>query len=153
METTTPDATELTAASRGLLGIVVRSMAPALEHVTVPQFRLIMLVVTNGPTRSGLLAEQLAVETSTLTRNVDRLIAGGWVERERNRTNRREVFVQATTRGRALARVVNARRSAELSRVLGALSEDDKSLLVHAASVFRRTVGEPSPQEVSLFGP
>ena len=49
---------EVLAASRGLLGVVARSLAPALEDVTVPQFRLIVLVTTLGPTRSGDLAER-----------------------------------------------------------------------------------------------
>ena len=110
---------ELLAASRGLLGVVARSLAPALEDVTVPQFRLIVLVVTLGPTRSGDLAERLAVGPSTLTRNVDRLVSGGWVERRPSEESRREVLIAATERGHVLVDEVTARRRQELAAVLG----------------------------------
>ncbi|WP_439689141.1 MarR family winged helix-turn-helix transcriptional regulator [Curtobacterium sp. SP.BCp] len=143
---------EVLAASRGLLGIVARSLAPALEHVTVPQFRLIVLVTTLGPTRAGDLAERLAVEPSTLTRNVDRLVAGGWVERRPGAANRREVLVAATDRGRALVDEVSARRSRELAEVLERVPEAERPAVVAGMRALRTAMDEPLPEEVSAFG-
>ncbi|WP_439692556.1 MarR family winged helix-turn-helix transcriptional regulator [Curtobacterium sp. SP.BCo] len=146
------DIDEVLAASRGLLGIVARSLTPALEHVTVPQFRLIVLVTTLGPTRAGDLAERMAVEPSTLTRNVDRLAAGGWVERRPGAANRREVLVAATDRGRELVEEVSARRSQELAQVLDRVPESERPTVVAGMRALRTAMGEPLPEEVSAFG-
>ncbi|KTR43250.1 hypothetical protein NS263_00170 [Curtobacterium oceanosedimentum] len=146
------DIDEVLAASRGLLGVVARSMTTALEHVTVPQFRLIVLVTTLGPTRAGDLAERLAVGPSTLTRNVDRLVAGGWVERRPGPMNRREVLVAATDRGRALVDEVSARRGRELAEVLDRVPESDRPTVVAGMRALRTAMDEPLPEEVSGFG-
>jgi len=143
---------EVLAASRGLLGVVARSLAPALEDVTVPQFRLIVLVVSLGPTRSGDLADRLAVGPSTLTRNVDRLVAGGWVERRPGADNRREVRIAATDRGRALVDEVTERRRRELEAIVAGMPEQDRAVAVAGMAAFRRAMGEPAPEEVSAFG-
>ncbi|WP_144765784.1 MarR family winged helix-turn-helix transcriptional regulator [Curtobacterium sp. 9128] len=153
MTDSVPEGTdELLAASRGLLGVVARSMAPALEDVTVPQFRLIVLVVTLGPTRSGDLAERLAVGPSTLTRNVDRLVAGGWVERRPGEESRREVLIAATQRGWDLVAEVTERRRQELATVLLRVPEAERAAVVTGMGALRRAMGEPLPEEISGFG-
>jgi hypothetical protein len=129
---------ELLAVSRGLLGVVARSLAPALEDVTVPQFRLIVLVTTLGPTRSSDLAERLA--------------AGGWVERHPSETNRREVLVVVTDRGRALVQQVTEHRRAELRRVLSAIPAAERATIARASELLRQAMSEPLPEEVSVFG-
>ncbi|MFS0731521.1 MarR family transcriptional regulator [Curtobacterium sp. 1P10AnD] len=146
------DIDEVLAASRGLLGVVARSLTTALEHVTVPQFRLIVLVTTLGPTRAGDLAERLAVGPSTLTRNVDRLVAGGWVERRPGSANRREVLVAATDRGRTLVDEVSARRRRELAEVLQRVPEAERQTVIAGMRALRTAMDEPLPEEVSAFG-
>ena len=143
---------ELLAASRGLLGVVARSLAPALEDVTVPQFRLIVLVTTLGPTRSGDLAERLAVGPSTLTRNVDRLVADGWVERLPSSESRREVLVGPTDQGRALVADVMDRRRNEIVGLLASLPYEDRASVFAGAAVLRRAMHEPLLEEISAFG-
>lgn len=143
---------QLLGASRGLLGIVARSLAPALEHVTVPQFRLIVLVSALGPSRAGDLAERLAVDASTLTRNVDRLVAGGWVERRSAEGSRREVRVSATAQGRELVAEVTERRRTELEAVLAAVPAGERAAVVAGADALRRAMSEPLPEEISGFG-
>ncbi|WP_066514856.1 MarR family winged helix-turn-helix transcriptional regulator [Curtobacterium ammoniigenes] len=143
---------EVVGASRGLLGVVARSLAPALEDVTVPQLRLIVLAATLGPTRSRDLAERLGVSTSTFTRNVDRLEAGGWVHRRINEESKREVFVEATRQGRELVDDVTARRRAELKTLLDSMPPEDREAAVLGASAMRRALDEPLPEELSRFG-
>lgn len=150
-----PQASELDdflAASRGLLGIVARTIAPALVHVTVPQFRLIVLASSLGPIRSSDLAERLAVSTSTLTRNVDRLVAGGWVRRRVNESSRRETLIEVTDQGRVLVHEVMDRRRAELRGVLDGLGDEDRRRVVDGARVLRRALDEPDVEDVSPFG-
>lgn len=150
--TTREEIDEVLAASRGLLGVVARSLAPALEDVTVPQFRLIVLVVTLGPTRSGDLANRLAVGPSTLTRNVDRLVAGGWVARQPVAGDRREVRIAATARGRALVNDVSERRRGEIADIVARVPPSEREALVVGMAALRRAMGEPSAEELSAFG-
>ena len=57
-------------ASRALLAVVARSIAPELDRVTVPQFRVLVVLSTAGqPVRNRDLAEALGVHPSTFTRN------------------------------------------------------------------------------------
>lgn len=143
---------DLVAASRALLGVVARSLAPALEEVTVPQFRLLVLASELGPVRSSDLAERLAVGGSTLTRSVDRLVAGGWLERRAGASDRREVLVATTEAGQRLVREVTDRRRAELARVVARMAPRDRVLLARGAAAFRRAADEPLPEELSPYG-
>lgn len=143
---------DLVAASRALLGVVARSLAPALEEVTVPQFRLLVLAGELGPVRSSDLAERLAVGGSTLTRSVDRLVAGGWLERRAGASDRREVLVAATEAGLRLVGEVTDRRRAELARVVARMTPRDRALLARGAAAFHRAADEPLPEELSPFG-
>jgi DNA-binding MarR family transcriptional regulator len=73
------DATLL--ASRALLAVVARSLASALEVVTLPQFRVLVVLSTTGPMRMGALADRMQANQSTFTRTMDRIVAGGWALR------------------------------------------------------------------------
>ncbi|MGN6742191.1 MAG: MarR family transcriptional regulator, partial [Amnibacterium sp.] len=68
-------------ASRAMLAVVARSMGPVLDELTLPQFRVLVLLQTAGPARVGLLAERLGVVPSTFSRVLDRLESSGWVAR------------------------------------------------------------------------
>ncbi len=88
---------------------------------------------------------------STLTRNVDRLVSGGWVERRPGSTNRREVLIAATEQGRALVdesasgAVGNSPRSST-----GYPNRTDRGDRRHAGAP--QAMDEPLPEEVSAFG-
>ncbi|MEZ0163435.1 MarR family transcriptional regulator [Kineococcus sp. LSe6-4] len=108
-------------ASQALVGVAVRSLAEALEQVTLTQYRALLLVVTRGPQRSGLLAEHLGVHASSFTRVADRLVQGGWAVRRENSENRREVLVVPTAAGRGLVEGVVRRREEEITGILAVL--------------------------------
>lgn len=139
-------------ASRTMLGIVARSIAPALEQVSLPHFRVLVLLETAGPTRVGLLAERLGIVVSTFSRSLDRLEAGGWVERLPRAADRREVAVGITERGSALVREVSAQRSADLAEVLGRMQDDDRARLTRALTAFADAAGEPALADMLVLG-
>src|SRR5919206_484097 len=89
-------------ASRAMLAIIARTIAPALEEVSLPQFRVLVVLVGAGPHRVGALAERLDALPSTFSRALDRLEQGGWVERVPSTESRREVIVEATERAQRL---------------------------------------------------
>ena len=55
------DVDSLVVASRALLAIVARTIAPALEQVSMQQFRVLVVLVGLGPHRLGALADRLLV--------------------------------------------------------------------------------------------
>lgn len=139
-------------ASRALLAVVARSLGPALEHVTLPQFRALVLLATRGPSRSGVVAEHLGIHPSTFTRNADRLVAGGWVRRSPDPGSRQGVLVELTPAGQALVDDVTARRRADLVAILGRLDapgRDDVLRGLHALAV---GAGEPDPADLAALG-
>jgi DNA-binding MarR family transcriptional regulator len=139
-------------ASRAMLGVVARSMAPALDQVSLPQWRVLVLLETGGPTRVGALAERLGVVVSTFSRSLDRLAAGGWVRRVQSTEDRREVVVTITERGSDLVQEVSAQRSADLAAVLARVASDDRAVLERAFTAFADAAGEPALDDALVLG-
>lgn len=139
-------------ASRALLAVVARTIGPALEEVSLPQFRVLVVLVGAGPHRVGALAERLGAVTSTFSRAIDRMEAGGWVTRQPNPDSGREVLVAVTPAGRELVNRVTGSRRAELVRILGALPDDRLAELASALNAFAQAAGEPSIDDLLPIG-
>jgi DNA-binding MarR family transcriptional regulator len=139
-------------ASRALLGIVVQSLAPVLEQVSVPQFRVLVLLSTNGSMRSGLLSERLGVHPSTLTRMADRLVASGWVDRREAPDSRREVHVTLTPSGQELVDEAMQRRRQALASALEPLTEEQRRKVRAGFEIFAAAVDEPATEDVAALG-
>src|SRR4051794_41790784 len=78
------------------MGVVARTLADVLEVVTLPEYRVLVVLCAEGPLRSGVLAERLRIHQSTFTRLADRLVAQGWGRREANAESRRGGVVGPT---------------------------------------------------------
>jgi len=151
--TPTPDPAEAAlTASRALLGIVARSVAPALEAVSLPQFRVLVLLSAQGPTRVGQLAEQVGANPSTFSRSVDRMVAGGWVIRSGNPDSRREVLLELTDDGRWLVESVHTRRRRAIAAVLEKMTAADRDALTKALGAFTVAAGEPGIGDLLPLG-
>jgi Transcriptional regulators len=149
----TPNATDATlTASRALLGVVARSVASALEVVTLPQFRVLVVLSADGPARIGSIAERMGAVPSTFTRSVDRMVAGGWIARSENPDSRREVLIELTDDGRRLVEAVTERRRREIRDVLKLLSEDDRALVARAFTIFNAAASEPTVEDLLTLG-
>lgn len=130
-------------ASRLLVAVSARSLAEVEERVTLPQFRMLVVLSSRGATKLVTLAELLQVAPSTAMRMVDRLIAAGLAEREINPANRRETLLQLTDEGRLTVANVTARRRQEIAAVVERLSTRQRSALIEALTAFNEAGGEP----------
>ncbi len=83
------------------------------------------------------LAEHLAVTPSTVTAMVKRLLAEGYVERTRDDTDWRTVWVKPTAKGRAAVAVFDRASLASLQRRMCRLSQDEYSALLAAIPALR----------------
>jgi len=61
----------------GIPAVAARSLAAVDPDITLPQFRMLMLLARRGPQRAGDIAAELRVNPSTVTRMLDRLISKG----------------------------------------------------------------------------
>lgn len=134
-----PDA--LVEASVVGLGMVIRSLAPALERVTLQQYRILVLLVTDGPMRAGDLAQELGLLPSGITRMVDRLVRDGFVERH---PLGREVQVAAAPPATALVTEVLESRRTAFRTVLRAMDAEERTAVRRAATALARRAG-PDP--------
>jgi len=147
---TTAEAT--VTASRALLGVVARSVAGALESVTLPQFRVLVVLAASGPIRSGVLAERMGIQQSTFSRSIDRMVEGGWVERAASPERRREVLITLTSTGRMIVDDVTERRCREITTILGRLSESEQAAVQSALLMFASAAGEVPAEELLILG-
>lgn len=139
-------------ASRALLAIIARTITPALEQVTLPQFRVLVVLVGAGPHRVGALAERLDALPSTFSRALDRLEQGGWVERVPSVESRREVIVRATERAVLLVGAVTEARRREVAAVLERMSPERRSAVAEAFRDFAAAADEPTLEDLLPVG-
>jgi DNA-binding MarR family transcriptional regulator len=130
-------------ASRLLVAVSARSLAAVEDSVTLPQFRMLVILDGHGPVKLASLAELLAVNPSTALRMVERLLAAGLVDRQVNPEVRREISLQLTESGRRVVADVTSRRREEIARVVTRLEPAQRLALVEALGAFAEAGGEP----------
>ncbi|MPY41797.1 MarR family transcriptional regulator [Streptomyces phyllanthi] len=130
-------------ASRLLVAVSARSLAAVEERLTLPQFRMLVVLSTRGATKLVVLADLLQVAPSTAMRMVDRLIAAGLADRQTNPDNRRETLLRLTDEGRRTVAEVTARRRAEITGIVERLDVNQRVALVEALTAFNEAGSEP----------
>ncbi|GIH62976.1 MarR family winged helix-turn-helix transcriptional regulator [Microbispora siamensis] len=134
--------TAVLTASRVLVSISARSLAAAEDRVTLPQFRM-LLVVGQGETKLVTLADKLGVNPSTAMRMAGRLAVAGLLKREVNPQNRRETLLRLTDNGRRIVDEVTARRKEEIAAILTRMPASRRQALIIAMREFNDAAGEP----------
>ncbi|MDG4536636.1 MarR family transcriptional regulator [Streptomyces sp. AV19] len=138
-------------ASRVLVAVLARSLAAVEDRVTLPQFRLLVVLSTNGPVKLVTLAELLGVNPSTAMRMVDRLHTAGLISREINPDNRRETMMRLTAEGLRIVEEVTGRRREEIAAIVarmapatrGAPAASPEPLVKRAPEQLDSTAGTP----------
>jgi DNA-binding MarR family transcriptional regulator len=134
----------LLTASRLLVAIAAKSLAAVEETLTLPQYRLLVVLDSRGPSSLAGLAEALEVNPSTALRMVERLTAAGMVEKATNPARRREVQLRLTGAGWQTVRQVTDARRTELARIVAAMPAEQRTQLVSALTAFTEAGGEPA---------
>ena len=134
----------LLTASRLLVAIAAKSLTVVEETLTLPQYRLLVVLDSRGPSSLAGLAEALEVNPSTALRMVERLTTVGMVEKTINPVRRREVQLRLTSAGWQSVRQVTEARRTELSRIVAAMPAEQRGQLVAALEAFTEAGGEPA---------
>jgi DNA-binding MarR family transcriptional regulator len=137
-------------ASRVLVAVAARSLRDLSDDVTLPQYRVLVILASRGPQLVGALAEQLEVMPSTATRLCDRLVRKGLVQRDHSPSSRREVEVRLTGAGRRLVDRVTRRRRQAIDDIVQAIPPGNRRALVDALQQFADAAGEVPEQSWSL---
>jgi DNA-binding MarR family transcriptional regulator len=137
----------LLTASRLLIAVSANSIAGVDESITIPQFRLLVVLRSRGAMKQSVLAEHLGVNPSTINRMVERLIAAELVDRQPNPESRREVVLDLTDIGaRTVTRVTQQRRR-EITRIVARMPPQRRAHLIQALEAFTEAGGEPAVDE------
>jgi len=137
-------------ASRLLVAVSARSLAMAEERVTLPQFRMLVVLASHGETKLVALADALAVNPSTALRMVERLSSAGLVSRRVNPASRREVVLRLTPAGQQIVDDVTARRRQEIAAIVRRMAPRHREGLIRALRAFTDAGNEPAEQSRDL---
>ncbi|HEX3647758.1 MAG TPA: MarR family transcriptional regulator [Pseudonocardiaceae bacterium] len=138
-------------ASRLLVAVSARSIASVDESITLPQYRLLVVLFNYGPLKLATLAEHLGVNPSTATRMIDRLIATRLATRQINPSSRREVVVELTDAGATVVSRATSRRRDEIADIVARMPDHHRRDLVAALESFADAGGEP-PASMTPLG-
>lgn len=108
---------ELMETSRLMVAIAARTVAQVDAQVSMPQFRLLVVLHLGGTQRVSDLATELGVHPSTAGRMVERLVSKGLITREEGK-DRREILVTLTPRGREFTMETTQRRREQFADLL-----------------------------------
>ena len=105
--------------------------------ISVTQCYALDTLDTAGPLATGELAAHLHVELSTMTRAVDRLVAGGLVARSRDKEDRRVCRIRISPAGRKLVARSRADLIREEMEVLRNVPPDAREAVIDAIADLR----------------
>lgn len=137
-------------ASRALVGIAAASLAGLEDVVTVPQFRVLMMIYTRGPLNLAAVAAGLDVNPSNASRTCDRLLKAGLLNRRESEVDRRHVTLTLTPSGRRLVDKVTRRRRTAIERILRDMSPAERDALAEVLGAFATAAGE-SYDDAAVF--
>lgn len=133
------------AASRGLLGLVVRSLSPTLHAVRLEDFRVLVLLASRGELSRQDLAHLEGATPLAIEESLRRLSMDGRVDTHGSAT-------VLTARGRALVDEVTERRRTEIAKVLGSLDDASRGRVVEGLRILTQQLGEPAPEQLVVLG-
>ena len=131
-------------AARVLVAITAQSVATLPEQVTLPQLRVLVMVMvaSGGPLNLNAVARGLGVHPSNATRTCDRLVVAGLLRRSEDAADRRNLVLELTTDGHELVQMVTGHRRAAIKDILGRMSGRHRRELVPALQAFVQAAGE-----------
>ena len=111
---------------------------PCGQPATVAEAYALMDLAAFGPVRQGELAARLQLEKSTVSRLVRQMEAKGWIQRLCDRHDGRAILVRLTRQGRQTTTQLARTRQQKFARILSAIAEDKRAMVVEAISILER---------------
>jgi DNA-binding MarR family transcriptional regulator len=112
--------------------------------VSLVQLRALDAVEELGTCTLGALADALLISVSTASRLVDRISELGLLDRRQSPTNRRELMIRVTARGKRLLRRHEAARRAVFAEALVDVPAADAQALLRGLRAVQRQLEQPA---------
>jgi DNA-binding MarR family transcriptional regulator len=125
----------LLALARGMIGLSTRA-ADELGQVSVVQLRALTMLRELQPASLVQLAEGIGVTASTTSRLVDRLVAGGFVDRRTSPESRRQIELRLSPDGEATLDRYDMLRVSGMAAALEQIPGDRRDAVVEALAEF-----------------
>jgi DNA-binding MarR family transcriptional regulator len=132
----------LAGVSRTLVAVTARSLAAVDVELTLVQYRARVVLRTMGPRNLGQMADALEIQSSSMSRLGDRLFAKGLLDRRPSPTDRREVTLALTLKGRRMVDRVLQRRRREIAKIVSDIPAPKRQVLLDALRLFSEASGE-----------
>ncbi len=132
-------------ATRVLVAVSARSIAAIEDQVTLPQFRVLVMIASRGPLNLRSVAEGLGVHPSNTTRTCDRLVAAGLLTRHDDPADRRNLVLELTAAGQRLVDDVTRDRRDTIAAVLAGMQRSSRDMLAVALTAFAAAGNETDP--------
>lgn len=117
---------------------------PCGQPVAVAEAHALMELMQEQPLSQGTLAKRLSLEKSTVSRLLSGLEKWGWIERDRNPSDRRIVEVKLTDAGKQTAESLSTARQSKFDRVMQAIPEDQQTQVIDALQILVKAICESS---------
>jgi DNA-binding MarR family transcriptional regulator len=106
--------------------------------LTPGQFGVLANLSNHGARTPGELAADEYVQAPSMTRTIAILAGRGLVERGPHATDKRQVLVTITEKGKSELKISRRRRDEWVTARLGTLTDDDRLLLAKATPILER---------------
>ena len=110
------------------------------DTVPVAQLSILTTILRDGPMTTGELARRERIKPPSISRSSHALVQVGLLERVSHATDRRQVLLTLTERGRIMASEDIAERERLLADQLGALTPQQRETLARAADIVNSIV-------------
>jgi DNA-binding MarR family transcriptional regulator len=130
-------------ASRALVAMSARTLAPIDEQLTASQWRALVVVAQGQGTALHEVATALGVHPSTATRTCDRLVTAGLIIRNDDPDDRRYLALTVTDEGRRLVESVYAARRQAIMDTLERMPSSSRRRLAATLQDFAAAAGVP----------
>lgn len=119
---------------------------PGLDKVA---YRVLARLIDQGPQRATSIAAHFGLDESTVSRQVESLVAAGLVERERDAADRRAYLLRPTAPGRRyLADARRARRDF-LTELLAEWTPEDRATFADLLARFNADLEQRAPRQLA----
>jgi DNA-binding MarR family transcriptional regulator len=135
---------------RSLKGMHAAVLAEAGLRVELPAAAVLLTLQERGQVRLSAVAETLAVDLSSVSRQVAALERDGWVSRRRDPDDSRAVLLELTPAGRDVLARLRAARAAHLRRLLPDWTEADLAGFASSLHRFRTDLTTPAPDRTPV---
>lgn len=111
-----------------------------------PAYRVLGRLVDHGPQRAAGIASCFGLDESTVSRQLDALMAAGLVERERDPADRRAYLLRPTSQGRRHLAAARRGRHEFLTSLLAEWTAEDQSAFAEFLTRFNADLERMTPR-------